>query len=70
MPTDPANVCSLSKTGREGRTTKMTRWTHLGHRQHVLPFSAIAIFAVRCLIRREAIWNNYMPGREAEFETW
>jgi hypothetical protein len=44
--------------------------THLGHRQHVLPFSAIAMFAVRRLIRREAIWNNYMPGREAEFETW
>jgi hypothetical protein len=21
-------------------------------------------------IRREAIWNNYMPGREVEFETW
>jgi hypothetical protein len=31
MPTDPANVCSLSKTGREGRTTKMTRLTLTGH---------------------------------------
>jgi hypothetical protein len=36
MPTDRENVCSLSKTGRKGRPTKMTRLTH--SRPRAAPF--------------------------------